>query len=154
MRSVNDWFGSYSADHRHPTNVLIHWICVPAILWAVVALLWLLPVPPSIGRAGFWCGLVMVGAFAFYWRLSRPLGAAMAVELVLLGLATEGLYRALGGQHLLWLAIGVFAAAWIGQFVGHVIEGRRPSFFTDLAYLLIGPAWLTGKLMRRFGVAY
>ena len=154
MRSVNDWFDSYSADHRHPTNVLIHWICVPAILWAVVALLWLLPVPPSIGRAGFWCGLVMVGAFAFYWRLSRPLGAAMAVVFVLLGLATEGLYRALGGQHLLWLALGVFAAAWIGQFVGHVIEGRRPSFFTDLAYLLIGPAWLTGKLMRRLGVAY
>jgi len=48
----------------------------------------------------------------------------------------------------------VFAAAWVGQFYGHILEGRRPSFFTDLAYLLIGPAWLVGKVLQRFGVAY
>ena len=154
MRSVNEWFGSYSADHQNPTNRLIHWICVPAILWSVIAALWLIPVSPSIGRAGFWCGLAMVGAFAFYWRLSRPLGAAMLVVFVILGLLTEALYRTLGPANLLWLAIGVFVAAWVGQFVGHLIEGRRPSFFTDLAYLLIGPAWLTGKVMRRIGIAY
>lgn len=154
MRSVNEWFGSYSADHQNPTNRLIHWICVPAILWSVIAALWLVPVSLSIGRAGFWCGLAMVGAFAFYWRLSRPLGAAMFVVFVILGLVTEALYRTLGPANLLWLAVGVFVAAWVGQFVGHLIEGRRPSFFTDLAYLLIGPAWLTGKVMRRIGIAY
>jgi uncharacterized membrane protein YGL010W len=154
MRSVNEWFGSYSADHQDPTNRLIHWICVPAILWAVIAAMWLIPVPATIGRAGFWCGLAMVGAFAFYWRLSRPLGAAMFVVFVVFGLVTELLYRTLGPAQLLWLALGVFVAAWIGQFLGHRIEGRRPSFFTDLAYLLIGPAWLTGKLMRRIGIAY
>jgi uncharacterized membrane protein YGL010W len=154
MRSINDWFGSYSADHRNPTNRLIHWICVPAILWAAIALLWLLPVPASIGRAGLWCAFVMIGALSFYWRLSRPLGAAMFVVFVLLALLTEWLYRTLGGEHLLWLALAVFVVAWIGQFVGHLIEGRRPSFFTDLAYLLIGPAWLTGKIMRKLGVAY
>ncbi|MEO7325122.1 MAG: Mpo1-like protein [Dokdonella sp.] len=154
MRSVNEWFGNYSADHQNPTNRLIHWICVPAILWAAIAGLWLIPISPSIGRAGFWCGLAMVGAFAFYWRLSRPLGAAMLVVFLALGLITELLYRTLGRTHLAWLAIVVFVAAWIGQFVGHIIEGRRPSFFTDLAYLLIGPAWLTGKVMRRIGISY
>lgn len=154
MRSVNEWFDNYSADHQNPTNRLIHWICVPAILWAAIAGLWLIPVSPSIGRAGFWCGLAMVGAFAFYWRLSRPLGAAMLVVFIVLGLVTELLYRTLGRADLAWLAIGVFVAAWIGQFVGHMIEGRRPSFFTDLAYLLIGPAWLTGKVMRRIGISY
>ena len=154
MRSVNEWFGSYSADHQNPINRLIHWICVPAILWAVIAAMWLIPVPPTIGRAGFWCGLAMVGAFAFYWRLSRPLGAAMFVVFVVFGLITEALYRWLGPAQLLWLAIAIFVVAWVGQFVGHLIEGRRPSFFTDLAYLLIGPAWLTGKLMRRIGIAY
>ena len=154
MRSVNDWFGSYSADHQNRTNRLVHWVCVPAILWAVIAALWLVPVSPSIGRVGFWCGLAMVGAFAFYWRLSRPLGVAMLVVFVAFGLLTEFLYRLLGPAHLLMLAIGVFVVAWIGQFVGHLVEGKRPSFFTDLAYLLIGPAWLTGKIMRRFGIAY
>jgi len=154
MRSVNDWFGSYSSDHQNATNRLIHWICVPAILWAVIAALWLIPVPASIGKPGLWCALVMVGALTFYWRLSRPLGAAMIVLFVLLALLTDALYRALGSRDLLWLAIAVFVLAWIGQFVGHMIEGKRPSFFTDLAYLLIGPAWLVGKLMRRVGWNY
>ncbi|WP_300615412.1 Mpo1-like protein [Dokdonella sp.] len=154
MRSVNDWFGSYSADHQNPVNRLIHWICVPAILWAVIAFLWLIPVPASIGRPGLWCGLVMVGALAFYWRLSRPLGAAMFAAFVLLALLTEFLFRRLGSNDLFWVAVAVFAVAWVGQFIGHLIEGRRPSFFTDLQYLLIGPAWLMGKLMRRVGLAY
>jgi len=154
MRSVHDWFASYGADHQNPTNRLIHWICVPAILWAVIAALWLIPVPASIGKPGLWCALLMVGALTFYWRLSRPLGAAMIVLFVLLALLTDALYRALGSRDLLWLAIVVFVLAWIGQFVGHMIEGKRPSFFTDLAYLLIGPAWLVGKLMRRVGWNY
>jgi uncharacterized membrane protein YGL010W len=154
MRSIHDWFASYSADHQNPTNQRIHWICVPAILWTVIAFLWLLPVPASIGRPGLWCALIMVAALTFYWRLSRPLGAAMVALFIVLALITEALYRVLGPMHLLWLAIGVFAAAWVGQFVGHRLEGSRPSFFTDLAYLLIGPAWLMGKLLRRAGVAY
>lgn len=154
MRSVHDWFESYSADHRHPTNRAIHWVCVPAILWSAIAALWVVPVPASIGRPGLWCALLMVGALTFYWRLSRPLGAAMIVLFIALGLLTQLAYDALGPGRLLTLAIAVFVLAWIGQFIGHVIEGRRPSFFTDLAYLLIGPAWLMGKLMRRAGVAY
>lgn len=154
MRSVHDWFENYSADHRNANNRLIHWICVPAILWAAIAGLWLIPVPPGIGRPGFWSGLVMVAALSFYWRLSHALGVAMLVVFVVFGAFTEWLYRELGASQLLWIALGVFVVAWIGQFVGHLIEGRRPSFLTDLSYLLIGPAWLTGKLMRRLAIAY
>ena len=154
MRSVNDWFGSYSRDHQHPVNRLVHWICVPAILWCVIGALWVVPVPSWLGRPGFWAFVAMFASFVFYYRMSRPLGLAMALAFIVLGLATEGLYRALGPSQLLWLAIVVFVLAWIGQFIGHHIEGRRPSFLTDLAYLLIGPAWLMGKIMRRFGIAY
>ncbi len=154
MRSLHDWFASYGADHQHPTNQLIHWICVPAILWSVIAALWVVPVPSSFGKPGLWCALLMVGALSFYWRLSRPLGAAMIVQFIALALLTNVLYEALGARDLLWLAIGVFVVAWIGQFIGHQLEGKKPSFFTDLAYLLIGPAWLVAKVMRRAGVAY
>ena len=153
-RSVNEWFGNYARDHQNQTNRAIHWICVPVILWAVLALLWLIPISPSVGRPGFWAGMAMILAAAFYFRLSRPLGLAMVLVFVVLGLITEGLYRSIGPQGLLWLAIGLFVAAWIGQFIGHKIEGAKPSFLTDLAYLLIGPAWLTGKLMRRLNINY
>ncbi|MGB0135353.1 DUF962 domain-containing protein [Dokdonella sp.] len=154
MRTVNEWFGNYSKDHCNPVNRAIHWVCVPAILWAVMAALWAIPVPDAIGRPGFWCGLAIVGAFAFYWRMSRPVGAAMLLVFIVFGLSCELLYRAVGSTSMFWIAGSVFVLAWIGQFIGHLIEGARPSFFTDLAYLLIGPAWLTGKLMRKMNIRY
>jgi uncharacterized membrane protein YGL010W len=154
MRSIHDWFASYSKDHQNPTNRAIHWICVPAILWSAIAAIWTLPVPSSFGQPGLWCALLMVGVLSFYWRLSRPLGAAMIALFVVLALITHFAYDALGPTRLLELAAAVFVIAWIGQFIGHKVEGARPSFFTDLVYLLIGPAWLVGKLMRRAGIAY
>ncbi|MBB3227731.1 putative membrane protein YGL010W [Luteibacter sp. Sphag1AF] len=155
MRDAATWFGNYSQDHQHPTNRLIHWICVPAITWCAIALIWLIPVPSVIGRPGLWAVVAMFLAFLFYYyRLSRRIGLAMALVFIALGVITELLFRSLGASGLAWLAVGVFVAAWIGQFVGHAIEGRRPSFFTDLQYLLIGPAWLMSKAMRRAGFSY
>jgi uncharacterized membrane protein YGL010W len=154
MRTVNEWFGNYSKDHQNPRNRMIHWICVPAILWSAIAALWVVPIPPSIGRPGFWCGMAMIAAFAFYWRMSKPIGLAMLIVFVVLGGFTEFLYRSIGPVNLLIGAATVFVIAWIGQFIGHLIEGARPSFFTDLAYLLIGPAWLAGKLMRRMNIRF
>jgi len=153
-RDVDRLLGNYSEDHRNPTNQLIHWICVPLIVWTVVALLWVIPVPPAIGRPGLWAALAMVGAFGYYMRLSRTLAAAMLVVFVSMVLVTEGLFRVLGPSGLLWTAVAVFVASWVAQFVGHEIEGKRPSFLTDLQYLLIGPLWLTSKLLRKLGLSY
>jgi len=52
------------------------------------------------------------------------------------------------------VAIAVFVAAWVGQFVGHRIEGRKPSFVEDVRFLLVGPAWLLGDFYRRVGIRY
>lgn len=152
MRSMQDWLDSYSADHRHPTNQVLHWICVPPIVWSVIALLWSVPVPAAYARPGFWAVAAMVLAFTWYWKHSHRLGGAMLAVFALLALLTEAAYRQLGAVELRWLAVAVFVLAWIGQFVGHRIEGRRPSFLTDLSYLLIGPAWLIEKLLRKLGL--
>jgi uncharacterized membrane protein YGL010W len=155
MRDAATWFDNYAADHQNPTNRLIHWICVPAITWTVVALIWVIPVPGWLGLPGLWAVLAMFLAFCFYYyRLSRKIGLAMAGAFLSLALITDSLYRNIGSSGLLWLAVGVFVVAWIGQFIGHKIEGRRPSFLTDLQYLLIGPAWLMSKALSRFGAAY
>lgn len=154
MRDVERWFGNYAGDHRNPANVLIHWICVPAILWAVIAALWTLPVPAMLGRPGLWSALAMVAALAWYLRLSKPIGAAMLLVFVLAGGLSEILYRSLGSRGLLATAVAVFVLAWTGQFIGHRFEGRRPSFLTDLVYLLVGPAWLAGTLMTRLGLRW
>ena len=153
-RPIDRWFASYSGDHRNARNQLIHVVCVPAILWSAIALLWCIPSPGTWFRAGLWAGLAMFAAWAFYYRASRKLGLGMLVVFVLLGWLTRWLHDSLGTTNLLYLAIGVFVVAWIGQFVGHRIEGRKPSFFTDLTYLLIGPAWVLAKLYRKLGWSY
>ena len=153
-RPVDRFLGNYSEDHRHPTNRLIHWVCVPLIVWTVIALLWVIPVPPTIGRPGLWAGIALVFASMYYIKLSMRLAIALVVFFALLMGLTHLLYGALGARGLLWSAIGVFVLAWIAQFVGHRIEGKRPSFLTDLVYLLVGPMWLMSKLFRRTGISY
>jgi uncharacterized membrane protein YGL010W len=154
MRSIHDWFGSYAADHQNRINRAIHWVCVPTIMWCAIAALWTVPVISMWMKPGFWAAVAMFLAFLFYYRLSRAIGLAMALVFIMSGAIAWALYDALGPRELLILAVVLFVLAWIGQFIGHAIESRRPSFFTDLAYLLIGPAWLTGKLMRRLGLTY
>ncbi len=153
-RPIDRLLGNYSDDHRNPTNQVVPWICVPLIVWTVVALMWVIPVLPGIGRPGLWAGLGMVAATGYYLKLSRPIALAMVVVFVALALVTHTMYVRLGPATLLWTAIGVFVAAWIAQFVGHEIEGKRPSFLTDVQYLLIGPIWLVGKSLRKLGIAY
>ena len=151
MRTMQDWIDSYSADHRNPTNQMFHWFCVPPIVWSVIALLWATPVPFTALRPGSWAVLVMVLAFYWYWKRSHRLAVGLLIAFAVLGLLTNFLYWRLGAQTLAWWAVGVFVVAWIGQFIGHKYEGRKPSFLTDLSYLLVGPAWLMSKLYRKLG---
>ncbi|WP_017463652.1 DUF962 domain-containing protein [Dyella ginsengisoli] len=151
MRTMQDWLDSYSADHQNPINQRLHWLCVPPIVWSVTALLWTIPVPARFLQPGAWAVLVMVAAFAWYWKRSHRLGIALLLAFAALAVFTGFLFARLGPANLRWLALAVFVVAWIGQFVGHMYEGRRPSFLTDLSYLLVGPAWLMEKLLRRIG---
>lgn len=153
QRPIDRWLGNYSGDHLNPTNQTIHLICVPAIVWSVLALIWMIPTPAWLGRPGFWAGMAMLLTLIYYWRLSRSLGLGILLAFVALGFLTHWLHQQLAGD-LLWLAIGVFVIAWIGQFIGHRIEGKRPSFFADLVYLLIGPLWTLSKLYRKLGIRF
>lgn len=153
-RPVDRLLGNYAEDHRNHVNQVVHWICVPLIVWTVIAAIWVIPVPPSIGQPGLWAALAMAVACGWYFRLSRTIGLAMLAVFVVYGFATFAVHRAIGSQALLWSAIAVFVAAWIAQFIGHQIEGRRPSFLTDLTYLMVGPMWLLAKALRKLRIAY
>lgn len=154
MRDVHDWFAGYGNDHSDARNRAIHWICVPLILWCVIAALWTLPVPHDYAQPGLWAGVSMFLAWTFYWRLSHVIGLTMLAVFLVFGFVAHMAFMALGARMLLLLAGVLFVLAWMGQFIGHALEGRRPSFLTDLAYLLIGPAWLAGKLLRRAHISY
>ncbi len=153
-RPIDRWFKHYSDDHRNDTNQWIHVFAVPAILWSAVAMLWCVPVPGTLFQPGLWAALTMFFAWMFYNRASRKLGYGMLAIFVAMAWSMRWLYALLGQQHLLFVGIGIFVVAWIAQFIGHRIEGRKPSFLTDLTYLLIGPAWVLAKLYRKLGWSY
>jgi uncharacterized membrane protein YGL010W len=141
MRKVDELFARYADSHRHPTNKAIHWVCVPLITWCVVALFWAW----SPVAACVFIGLALL----FYLWLSPMIALGM------LALTAAMIYpMILLGPHVLVVAIIVFVAAWIGQFIGHAIEGKRPSFFEDVKFLLVGPAWLLSFVYRRAGIRY
>ena len=152
MRTADQWLEEYGESHRHPVNKALHWICVPVIVLTVMGFLRSLPVPAAFAPLpGLdWATLAVVLAVGYYLRLSTAL-ALGAAPLLILGLAALGWLESLPWP--LWASCAaLFVVAWIGQFVGHAIEGRRPSFFKDLQFLLIGPLWLLADLYRRLGL--
>lgn len=136
-KTLDDWLAEYAQSHQHPVNRAIHTVCVPAILFAIVALLWSVHV---FGVPAAYLLMLLVAPF-YAWLGLKALGV-MAAELLVCVLILSLWPRALP---LIATSIAIFVAAWIGQFVGHAIEGKRPKFFQDLSFLLIGPLWVVLK---------
>jgi uncharacterized membrane protein YGL010W len=154
MRQIDVLLDQYSADHRNPTNQLIHLLCVPPIVWSVSALLWTIPVPGTWFLPGAFSAFAMFLAWAWYWRLSRKLSLGLLLCFFGFVLLNRWIAQTWGMTTLLAAAVAVFVVAWIGQFIGHKIEGHRPSFLTDLVFLLVGPMWTLRKLYQRIGIGY
>ena len=156
MRTANEWLNEYGESHHNPTNEALHWICVPVILWCVLGLLWSTPFPESVRSAipaANWATVVTLAAVIYYALLSLRLALGVLPLLLLMLWSISGLSRNTIAP--LWLiCVALFVLAWIGQFVGHAIEGKRPSFFKDVQFLMIGPLWLLSNLYRRAGFRY
>ena len=156
MKPAQRWLDEYGESHQNPLNQKIHWICVPLIMLSLVALLSLLPLKlamlnqyPILNHSGF---LLVVIASLYYFFLSIPLFAGMIPVSALMLFAVD--FLALVPLPLWQMATAIFVLAWIGQFYGHKIEGKKPSFLKDVQFLLIGPLWLLSKLYRRYGITY
>ena len=155
---LHQWLDAYSVSHQDPTNIIIHKVCVPTIVLTVFGFLWSIPLPKSI-RANFGSlsypllpALLLGPAFAFYLRLSTQMAAAMFV-FTLAGFALLGFMQQ-KRIRIFRLSLAVFILAWIGQFIGHNIEGKKPSFTDDLKFLAIGPLWTLASLFRTLGIEY
>jgi len=176
MKTIYDWFDEYGESHQNKTNKIIHWICIPLIFWSIIALLAVIP-SDYMNFTGYnvldgclhWGTVVIILGLLFYLRLSLSifLGMLFFSFLILLDIyftvhlfESNKFWKILdfvnlsGKTFLLYLSILVFIIAWIMQFIGHKIEGKKPSFFKDLQFLLIGPAWLLGFLLKKIGIKY
>lgn len=153
-RPIQRLFAEYAESHRNPVNLAVHWIAVPLIYFSIIGLLQDLSghyLPPPIGAMLMLVLLLVV--LVYYLRHSWALGLGMGV-FTWSCLWVARLLDAHAGWPLWAISAGLFALAWVAQFIGHGVEGRKPSFLKDLQFLLIGPAWLLAKLFRKAGIAY
>ena len=141
-REIDVLLAKYSESHLNHANELIHFVCVPVIVFSLLGMIWWIHPGAAVG--------VSIAALAYYFKLSPAFAVGMlvmsALMLVLLGMMPQ--------QAILPLSIAIFVLAWIGQFIGHKIEGKKPSFLDDLRFLLIGPLFVLSFLYRRLRLAY
>jgi uncharacterized membrane protein YGL010W len=145
MKPINQWLDEYSLSHLNPVNKSLHWICIPPIVLSLIGMLRAVPVGNDL------INLASIGALlalAYYLALSWTLGLGSALLLALAVAGADLSFHLLGRLHVPAMA-ALFVLAWIGQFIGHQVEGAKPSFFKDLQFLLIGPLWLLAFVYRR-----
>ena len=160
MKKIDRLLNEYGQSHQNDTNKLIHWICVPLIFFSIVGLIWSIPhqvlndlIPIEPAAIVNWASLALFLVLIYYLSLSIPLFIGM------LGVAIINIYICyiidVRFDTPLWIiSLIVFVLAWIGQFYGHKIEGKKPSFLKDIQFLLIGPAWLMHFILKKLGISY
>jgi len=142
QRQIDILLDKYSESHRNPVNELIHCVCVPAIVLSFLGMIW--AVHPLAALA------VTIVSLLYYVSLSLPFAFGMLV----MSSAMLWLLEFMPQSAVLPGSIIVFVVAWIGQFIGHKIEGKKPSFLDDLRFLLIGPLFVLDVLFHRLRIEY
>jgi len=158
MRKIEQLLTEYGESHQNSTNKAIHWVCVPLIALSLFGLLASIPAGPVasvLGESPYanWAGVALVLVLIYYVSLSVPLSIGMLA----FGLLCLFILNMLAKWEIapLWmLSIAIFVVAWIGQFYGHKVEGKKPSFLKDVQFLLIGPAWLMHFVYKKIGIPY
>jgi uncharacterized membrane protein YGL010W len=160
-RPVDVYFDKYAESHQNPDNKLIHWICVPLIVFSLLGLVWAIPFPHLnfLGRFnGFfnWASFLIAFSVYYYYKLSPVLSYLMLLVVFgfSFGIIELDEWQKAGGPALWLVCLVIFVLAWAGQFIGHKIEGKKPSFLDDLKFLLIGPIWLLHFILKKFSIRY
>jgi len=141
MRRVDQLLAHYGESHRHPKNEVIHFIAIPLIMLSLVGMMFALH--PYVAY------VFIAASMVYYLRLSLP----FLLTMVLWSLLSIALVFAMGPR-VLELSVAIFVGAWILQFIGHKLEGKKPSFFEDIQYLWVGPLFVLSKLFTKLGLRW
>ncbi len=160
-RPIDVYFDEYAESHQNHTNEIIHWICVPLIVFSLLGLVWQIPFPELafLGKySGYfnWASFLIAFALYFYNTLSPVMLFLMIWVVGLMSYAIVKLeqWQSAGGPQVWLVCAIIFVIAWLGQFIGHKLEGKKPSFLKDVKFLLIGPIWLLHFVCKKVGLRY
>ncbi len=152
MKTIYNWFEEYAESHQNKTNKRIHFVCVPLIFLSTIGLLSSEELRFSGENFLFSPATILILlSLIFYFRLSFNIFWGMFISSVLA--LTVNFYLQNSIALPLWkTSLIIFSIAWVGQFIGHKIEGKKPSFFKDVQFLLIGPAWILSFIYKKLGL--
>ena len=151
MKKIDFWLDKYAESHQNSTNKLIHWFCVPIITFTLLGLLSFIKFSFLRYNINF-SYILFLFALLFYIRLSLSLTIGMGIFAGGSILIINRISHIFTSNELITYYIIAFIVAWIGQFIGHKIEGKKPSFVEDIKFLLIGPAWLLSFVYKKFNI--
>ncbi len=147
MRNIEQLLTQYAAYHRDQRNIATHFVGVPMIVFSVV----LAQAQIAIGPIHFaWISIILAGTY-YIW-LDRTLGLASTVLLILCGIVASIISAQTSAATSLFIAIFLFVAGWVIQFIGHRYEGMKPAFVDDLIGLMIGPLFVVAEVFFHFGL--
>jgi uncharacterized membrane protein YGL010W len=134
----------YEGYHQTLGNEVCHYLGIPSIIAGSATLLGLVPLATFGGFTLTLAEVVAAAIAAFYLISARLLGLVTAILLTAL--------VALGRALPLWFGLSIFIGGWALQFVGHAaFEHRSPAFLRNLLHLLVGPAWIVERALKRLG---
>lgn len=160
-KSIHDWFNEYAQSHQNKINKIIHWICIPLIFWSIIALFSLIPSNSikifnneTLNQFAHFGTIIILIGLLFYLKLSFKIFVGMflfsLIVLIDIWLANQFFDK----KTFTYLTVSIFVLSWAGQFIGHKIEEKKPSFIKDILFLLIGPAWLIGFIYSYLKIKY
>ncbi len=157
MKTIDTLLIEYGKSHQNRVNKIIHWIMVPAIFFSIVGLVMSIPLG-TIEKTMFInvATVALILSLAYYFSLSKPLFLGFCLWSVFCLWGNFTLYQSVGYSNsgLATVSFVIFFIAWVFQFIGHKIEKAKPSFFDDIKFLLIGPAWLLHFIYKKLGIKY
>ena len=136
-KNINQWLNEYGESHQDPTNKKIHWICVPLITFTLLGLLSLINFSFNFNNGTYninIASLLIIFAVIFYYRLSKTISLGMLFITGISMYYIQKLEIMYSKEYLILMYVIIFVIAWIGQFIGHKIEGKKPSFLKDIQF--------------------
>ncbi|MFI5390389.1 MAG: DUF962 domain-containing protein [Bacteriovoracales bacterium] len=145
MKKIDLWLSEYAKSHQNKTNEKIHWFCVPLITFSLLGLLWSIPTPELFIPVAYLNFATLFCAFSlfFYLGLGFRVAFFLAIPILFMLWIISILAK---GDYLLPISSGIFILSWLVQFIGHKVEGKKPSFLKNILFFLVGPIWLLRNL--------
>ena len=153
-KTIDQWLNEYGESHQNKTNKVIHWFCVPVITFTLFGILSSLSFNLNNGEYIINPSTILIiVAILFYLRLSMSITVGMLLFSSACLYFIKQLESSFSSRELFTYYIVAFIIAWIAQFIGHKIEGKKPSFLKDIQFLLIGPAWLLSFIYKKINIS-